>query len=281
MVVYCQAMLAESGGEGRATGAPWRDAAALALLLAVTGLAYAPAVGGDFHWDDDLAVIANARVLDPSRVRVSDFLPPRLGRDRVLTDLTFAANRALTGQANAPFVLTNVAIHLAAVLLAWAAARAVLRRAGHPRAGPLALLVAALFALHPLQVEAVSFVSQRAESLASALYLAALLAALRATEVAGGGRAARLAALAGLLFWAAVAAKGMALTAPVALLVLLLVTPGPRPWPAWARALAVAALAAAAALAASTVRGLEGGAGLEAGDLGPWRYLLTEAWPTR
>lgn len=276
--LYCRAMPAEGPTGGPGARPSGREAAALALLLAATAAAYAPAAGGDFHWDDEVAVLGNARVLDPSRLRAADFLPPALGRDRALTDLSFAAGRALLGPGNAGFVWTNVAVHLAAILLAWAVARAVLRRAGHPRAGPLALAAAALFALHPVQAEAVAFVAQRAESLASALYLAALLAWLSADEAGPGGRRRGLAALGLLLAWAAVAAKGMALTLPLALLLLLVVTPA-RPLPRGAgRLLLAAPLLAAAALAVSTVRGLGGGAGLDAGDLGPWRYLLTEAW---
>jgi tetratricopeptide (TPR) repeat protein len=251
----------------------------MAAILLATGLAYAPAAGGDFHWDDDLAVLANPNVVDPSGLGWKALIPPSLGRDRTLTDLTFAANRAISGVANAPFVFTNVAIHLLAVLLAFLAARAILQRVAHPRAVGLALASAAIFALHPLQTEAVSFVSQRAESLASALYLAALLAWLKAEERHPDRGWLGAFALGGAAFLAAVAAKGMALTLPfVGLLVVLLTgarrAHGRRYWlVAWGLPIAGAIL-----LAIGAVAGLSGkkDAGLDAGELGPWRYLLTE-----
>ncbi|MGB8930960.1 MAG: tetratricopeptide repeat protein [Anaeromyxobacteraceae bacterium] len=255
-------------------------AAAATLLVAATVAGYAPAAGGEFHWDDDLAVLENPAVLEPARLGWRDFVPPSLGRDRPLTDVTFAVNYALTGNANAPFVYTNVAIHLLAALLVFAVARALLRRLEHPRASALAFVVAAFFALHPLQTEAVSFVCQRAESLASMLYLLAVLAWLKAEELNpdrrwlgwfAGGTAAALAAL---------AAKGMAITLPVVALVAVLLTGRRRAhgagyWAvAWGAPIGIALL-----LAASTVLGLRGvtHAGLDAGPLGPWRYLLTEA----
>src|SRR5512138_909784 len=111
----------------------------LVVLLLATALAYLPAVGGDFHWDDDLAVLTRAKVLEPSGFGWRDLVPPALVRDRPLADLTFAANHALTGNANAPFVLTNVGVHLAAVVLAFLLVRRILRRAGIRGAAPLAL----------------------------------------------------------------------------------------------------------------------------------------------
>ncbi len=254
---------------------------ALAALLLATAAAYAPAVG-EFHWDDGKAVLQNPVVLAPSRIGWRDFVPPALGRDRPLTDLTFAANYRVSGAANAPYVWTNVAIHLAAALLAWAVARALLRRAGHPRAEGIALAVGALFALHPLQTEAVSFVSQRAESLASALYLGALLLALRAEDAQRRGAAwGGTAAAAALVALAALAAKPIAISLPAVLLVLAWTrtrtsaAPRRAPWPA----IVGATTAGAVLVGVLAVRSLpaEGGAGLQAGGLGPWRYLLTEA----
>ncbi len=255
---------------------------ALAALLVATAAAYAPAVG-EFHWDDGKAVLRNPVVLDPSRIGWRDFVPPSLGRNRPLTDLTFAANYRVSGTANAPYVATNVAIHLAAVLLAWAVARALLRRSGHPRAEGLALAVGSLFALHPLQTEAVSFVSQRAESLASALYLGAVLLALRAEDAQRRGAPwAGAAAAAAVVAVAALAAKPIAITLPAVLLVFAWTRTKPSVAARGARwaALLGAAAAGAVLLGVLVIRSLEGertGAGLGAGELGPWRYVLTEA----
>ncbi len=252
----------------------------LALVLAVTAAAYAPAAGGEFHWDDDIHVLGNPRVVDPSLFGWRSFVPPTLGRDRPLTDLTFALNRIVSGTSNAPYVYTNVAFHLAAVVLAWAVVLTMLRRAGHPRAEPVSLAVAALFALHPLQTEAVSFVTQRAESLASMLYLAALLLALWADEARAGDRAWFRWGAAAVCAVAALAAKPIAITFPLLLIVLAWTARRGMSLSARQRVALGALLAAAALVAVAAVSSLRGAvdAGLDAGLLGPWRYLLTEAW---
>ncbi|MGB8930239.1 MAG: hypothetical protein WCC48_03190, partial [Anaeromyxobacteraceae bacterium] len=122
--------------------------------LGLTVLAYVPALGGELQFDDDLTVPAEAPV------SWRDFLPAGL-LGRPLTALTFAFNRATTGLDPVPLHATNVAIHLAASLVAWLLARATLREAGHPRADGLAVAVAGLFALHPMQAQAVAYIVQR------------------------------------------------------------------------------------------------------------------------
>ena len=89
---------------------------------------------------------------------------------RPLLKLSFAANHAL-GLGLAGFHAVNLAIHAASALLALALLRrvAVPHRRGRRRSARAApLLGALLFALHPVQVEAVTYVSGRSASLAGA-----------------------------------------------------------------------------------------------------------------
>ncbi|HSN15568.1 MAG TPA: hypothetical protein VLT61_13120, partial [Anaeromyxobacteraceae bacterium] len=130
-------------------------------VCAVTVVAYLPSIRGEFQFDDN-AILSAPGTLDPS-----SFLAPAAWRaSRPLTALTFALDHAAGGFEPLAWHATNVAIHLAAVLLAWRLARRLLARAAAGGGAAAertrewaALAAAALFALHPVQTEAVSYVS--------------------------------------------------------------------------------------------------------------------------
>ncbi len=193
------------------------------LLAAVAG--YWPALRGDLQYDDEHAIAQNLAIKDLGRFVRERFLPALLRDGRPLTDLTFAVNHHFTGLDVRALHLTNLLIHLCAVALAFAAARLAFSRTGAPRPSGPALVTAAIFALHPLQSEAVSYLCQRAESLASALYLAALLALLKAAGSRRGGATAGWSGAALLLHAAALAAKPMAATLPAAFLLFTIAFP--------------------------------------------------------
>jgi tetratricopeptide (TPR) repeat protein len=201
---------------------------------------------------------------------------------RPLTLLTFALNYAYGQLEPWNFHVTSLLLHLVAVALAWAAARALLRLAGAARAEWLAVAVAGLFALHPLQSQAVSYVAQRAEVLASAFYLAGLLLLLRADRRGLGWRAAPLWLGAALAFLLGYGAKPIVVTLPAAWLLVAALLPSPEarasllPWRS--RLLALAAGGAAmAVLAVFTLSGLTGiDGGFSVPGLPPWRYLLSQ-----
>lgn len=127
------------------------------------------------------------------------------------------------------FHLFNLLLHAANAGLVFFLARSVARRyapAWGENAEPFALAVALLFALHPLQSEAVTYIAGRSVSLAAFLYFAALLAYIGG-ETEHGVRW-RLASP--ILFVCAVAARETALTLPVALLLYEALTPNHAAW---------------------------------------------------
>lgn len=184
----------------------------------------------------------------------SHFRPggPRCPGFRPLLKLSFAVNHA-SGLGITGFHAVNLALHAANAILVWA----LLRRLG-PRVSGAAGLGALLFALHPVQTEAVTYVSGRSSSLAATFALASIL-----TWVAGRARSRpRLAhAVSPLLLVASLLVKETAVVLPLAL-VLVEAAFGPRPF-RWKRAVAataghwaIAILALAALVGSPTYRNM-------------------------
>ena len=90
---------------------------------------------------------------------------------RPLVVLSFRANHLMDSGRAMPFHATNLAIHAAAVVAAYAAARALLTRQG---GRSTAVLAAAIFATHPVHVECVANITSRADALAALLGLCAI-----------------------------------------------------------------------------------------------------------
>jgi Flp pilus assembly protein TadD len=194
----------------------------LAALLGVTAVAYLPGIDGVFLFDDD-NVLGDPLVREPFEHGMSAWI----SSPRPLTTLTFALNFAGVGADTRGWHVANVAIHLAVVVLAWLFARRTLARAGLSRPELSALAAAALFALHPLQSESVAYLSQRAESLASGLYLLAFLLLLARDEASSRGRRHALLAGAFLVQGLGTLTKPIVATLPVAWLLHAAILPAP------------------------------------------------------
>jgi tetratricopeptide (TPR) repeat protein len=144
------------------------------VLVAAVVAAYHDSFSGPFIFDDD-SIVESLRNHRYSAARMM------AGSTRPLVQLSFAANYALGGLDVRGYHAVNLAIHVAAALLLLGIARRTLAaHGGDPvRAAGLALGVALVWAVHPLQTESVTYVSQRAESLAGLLALATLYATIR------------------------------------------------------------------------------------------------------
>ena len=193
-----------------------------AALLGV--LCFLNTLGNDFAYDDRPLVADNPRIHDLTDLRglwLRDWWYPRDGdseadpqRDRLyrpLTLFTFALNYAVSGASPAGYHVVNLALHAAVCLLAWHFAG---RLTGD---GAIASVMAVLFAVHPVHVEAVANVIGRSELLAALFLLIGLNWLLPRDGVAGPRRALAAA----LAFLAALTSKEPAVCYPaVALLVL-------------------------------------------------------------
>ena len=115
---------------------------------------------------------------------------------RPVLNLSLAINYALGGLNVEGYHVVNLAIHiLAALALFGLVRRTLLLPALAARFGPastgLALAVALVWALHPLQTESVTYIIQRAEALVGLFYLLTFYCFVRGAASARGRRVVR------------------------------------------------------------------------------------------
>ena len=267
-----------------APDAPRRPPWLLLVPLLLAAAAYARVLPGEFMFDDSRAIERNLALKDLGGYLGAHFLPDLLHGGRPVADLLFALDYAVGRLDPLPFHASGIAVHLLATVLAFLLVRELLRLAGAARAEGVALAAAGLFALHPMQTQAVSYLIQLAETLSSAGYLGTLLLLLRAERRGWNRAGAGWAALAWLAYLLALGAKTIAVTLPVAWLLLAAVVPGAAGRDRLLRwrqrlLLAVPFVALDALFAASTLAGIEGhtDAGFSVPGITPWTYLLSQS----
>jgi hypothetical protein len=145
----------------------WLGAALVAGLVAAY---YAPSLGNDFVWDDRLTAAAPPGLETILTERTGAYYRP-------VVMLSFVGDRQLWGLSPAGFRLTNLVCHLLVACLLLNLSRALGLTAG------TALAAALVFAAHPVQTEAVTYISGRTDPLSALFILLALLAWRRARYV--------------------------------------------------------------------------------------------------
>lgn len=160
-----------------------RASAGLALaILAATCAAYLPVLDAGFVWNDDTYVTGNPN-LDGLDGLARTWLEPRTSEQYYpLVFTTFWVEKRLWGLDPRGYHAVNVLLHAAAALLL---GRLLLRLRL-----PGARLAAAAFALHPLAVESVAWVTERKNTLSLVLALLSALAWLRFRDAAAERKAA-------------------------------------------------------------------------------------------
>ena len=202
-----------------------------ALLVVSAVLCYWNSLHVPFLFDDVPSIVDNPTIrhLWPMGEALS---PPRefglTVSGRPALNLTLAFNYALSGEAVWSYHALNLLIHaLAGLTLFGVVRRTLLRGAlgdgnGRSKSAPLqsdarlvALAVALLWTVHPLQTESVTYVVQRAESLMGLCYLLTLYCSIRGMEPGKPGRWQALAVAACL---AGMATKEVMVSAPLLVL---------------------------------------------------------------
>jgi Flp pilus assembly protein TadD len=147
-----------------------------ALLAMLAAAVYLPTLGHGFvNWDDDRLLLDNPAVQRDDGLAIIWSTPalPAGFPNYPLTFSTYWLEHRLWGLAPAGYHAVNLLLHALATALVCLLVRAL--GAGAWAAG----LTAALFAVHPMQVESVAWVAERKNVLSAVWYLAAYLAFLR------------------------------------------------------------------------------------------------------
>lgn len=193
------------------------------LLIACAALAWASSTGGVFLLDDFVHITGN-----PAIRRLSPLAEVVKGSSRPLVELSLAVNHAIGGLRPFGYHVFNLLVHgLAAMVLYGVVVRsargrgaASIRTGADSGAGGdatiLALSVAGIWLLHPLQTQSVTYLIQRAESMMGLCYLLTLYGILRRGQSGAAiwSLVAILACAAGML------CKTVMVTAPVVALLL-------------------------------------------------------------
>jgi protein O-mannosyl-transferase len=191
----------------------WKSTGLMGALLAVlTVLAYIPAFRAGFIWDDDAYVTENLLLTGPDALRRIWFSAHHQSQYFPLVYTTLWLERLLWGLNPVGYHIVNVVLHGINALLVWA----VLRRLGLPAAW----LVAAIWAVHPVNVETVAWITELKNTQSSLFYLLALLAWMKFTRPESG-RAWRFYLLALSACALALFSKTTACTLPAAMLLAL------------------------------------------------------------
>jgi tetratricopeptide (TPR) repeat protein len=191
------------------------------LVAAVMLLAYQNSFTGPFVFDDVGAIPQNNTIRH--LWQIWDVLSPPASAGvggRPVVNFSFALNYAFGGTSVSGYHALNLVIHILAALtlfgIVW---RTLLQPSLSKRFGAvaqgLALATAIIWAVHPLQTEAVTYISQRSESLMGLFYLLTLYCFIRGTESQGAGPWFVLSVVACLL---GMATKEVMVTAPLMVL---------------------------------------------------------------
>lgn len=265
--------------------APSRSVLPIAIgLVCAVGVVYFNSLSAPFVFDDRASILENPsiRTLWPI---TSPLSPPAGGLSvsgRPLVNLSLAFNYAIGGTDPKGYHAFNVLVHALAALTLFGIVRRTWRRTG--RGGADAALtagaVALLWALHPLQTAAVTYVIQRAEALMGLFYLFALYSFIRAVEAESSNRSRLWLGASVVVCALGMATKEVMVTAPLLVLLYDRTFVAGGFLAAWRRrtgyylSLAGTWLVLVPLLLGS--HGRAGTAGFDAG-ISVWRYLLTQA----
>jgi protein O-mannosyl-transferase len=191
------------------------------VLTALTIFVYRPAWNGGFLWDDDVYITNNELLTAPDGLRRIWFSLDSPSQYFPLVYTTFRVEHALWGLNPAGYHWVNLVLHISNALLVWL----VLVRLKVPGAW----LAGAIFALHPVQVESVAWITERKNVLMGFFFLLTLLAWIAFVD----GKTRRrwlFYGLAFILYLFALSAKTTACTLPAALFLILWLQHKPIDW---------------------------------------------------
>ena len=172
-----------------------------------------------FVFDDQYFIVNNPAIRGFGHVHL---MWANLPKTRLIGIYTFAFNYVL-GQLNPTgYHIFNFVIHLICVGLVWGLADLLFKITKMPREGlskHLPYLIAVLFLVHPGQTQAISYISQRFESMAAMFYLSTVYLYLTARLCENRIRQTALFALCALCAVAGIFTKEVVMTVPIMIIV--------------------------------------------------------------
>ena len=190
----------------------------LGVILFIAAAAYANSIGGSFHYDDYHSIVLNPNIKDIRNIPrffINDHTgsgdPRGAGGFRPVVTTSLALNHLVSGLAPWSYHVLNLILHLAAVFAVFLLSDYFIQRYGGPWWS--AFLPALLFALNPVQTNAVSYVIARSAILCTLFYVLSFYFYLRFRE---GDRG--MLAVSSVCFVLALLSKEIAVTLPAILL---------------------------------------------------------------
>lgn len=188
---------------------------AAGALILLTLIVYLPIIHCTYVWDDDVNVTGNSNLTTLHGLLQSWTSLTANQQYYPLTYTSFWIEYHLWQLKPLGYHVDNVLLHALSAILLWF----ILRRLSVPGAW----LAAAIWAIHPVNVESVAWITERKNTLSGVFYFSALLAYLHHAGIGEAGRAGNLRVYAlGLgLFACALLSKTATSTLPAAILLIL------------------------------------------------------------
>jgi hypothetical protein len=159
------------GAQGTSRKTSYKSGLLAGLIILITLVAYIPAFQGGFIWDDDDYVTENPTLRSVRGLARIWFEPRSNPQYYPLVFTSFWVEYHLWGLNPVGYHVVNALLHGLAAGLLWL----LLKRLKVPGA----LLAAAVFALHPVQVESVAWVTERKNVLSGLFYMGSALCLVR------------------------------------------------------------------------------------------------------
>ncbi len=185
------------------------------LIVLLTLLVYIPATRGGYIWDDETHITNNLNLRSLHGLQKVWFELGAVPQYYPMVHTSFWMEYHLWQMHPLGYHLVNILLHALNAVLLWLLLRYL--------SVPGAWLAAAIFALHPVHVESVAWVTERKNVLSGLFYLSSILAYLRFLNLhsPNSGRRWRFYPLALFLYLCALLSKTVACTMPAAVLLLL------------------------------------------------------------
>ena len=144
----------------------------ISIIILVTLIIYMPGLSAPFVFDDIGGIVNNQSIKNVAALnRIW-----QAGTTRFVTNLSFAANYHLSGLHLFEWHLTNLTIHLLTVITLYFFVLKISKNS------LISFLSAFTFAVHPIDTQAVTYIVQRAASLATLFYLLTLYFYLKSAD---------------------------------------------------------------------------------------------------